>query len=142
MDNISLVSLIIGLAVGVIAASGILLPVLKKKGIDAGMVLEQASNTVGVINNTFDSLKTLLPDNPAINIIDKILDWASIGVEQAEQLYLIGKIEGEERKGAAIDFIHESLTLAGIEITPSIDKIIDGAVEASVLALGHTNQIE
>lgn len=137
MSNISLVSLIIGLAVGVIAASGILLPALKKKGVDAGAILEQASSTIGVINNTFDSLKAILPDNPAVNMIDKILDWASIGVDQAEQLYLVGKIKGDERKAAAIDFIHESLSLAGIEITPSIEKIIDGAVEASVLALGH-----
>lgn len=139
MNNISLISLIIGLAiglaVGVIVASGIFLPALKKKG--AGSVLEQASNTIGVINKTFDSLKTIMPDNPAVNMIDKILDWAYIGVEQAEQLYLIGRIKGDERKAAAIDFIRESLNLAGIEITPSIEKIIDGAVEASVLALGH-----
>ncbi len=137
MNNISLISLIIGLAVGVIVASGIFLPALKKKGIDAGSVLEQASNTIGVINKTFDSLKTIMPDNPAVNMIDKILDWAYIGVEQAEQLYLIGRIKGDERKAAAIDFIRESLNLTGIEITPSIEKIIDGAVEASVLALGH-----
>lgn len=139
MSNISLVSIIIGLAVGVIATSGILLPALKKKGVNTGTILDQTSNAISVLTGTFEALKTLLPNTPAVALVDKILKWATVGVNQAEQLYIIGKISGDERKAAAIDYIHESLKLAGVEITPSIDKIIDGAIEAAVLALGHGN---
>ena len=53
MSNISLVSIIIGLAVGVIATSGILLPALKKKGVNTGTILDQTSNAISVLTGTF-----------------------------------------------------------------------------------------
>lgn len=37
----------------------------------------------------------------------------------------------------ATAFVYDALAVAGIERSAAIDKIIDGAIEAAVLALGH-----
>ena len=54
----------------------------------------------------------------------------------AEQLYKIHQIQKDARKEEATRFVYEALELAGVEITPAIQKIVDGSIEAAVNAMG------
>ena len=74
---------------------------------------------------------------PLVIVVDKVIDYAEIGVAEAEQLYRVNDITKDERKQAAIEFVYQSLRLAGYELTPELEKITAGAIEAAVLGLGH-----
>ena len=78
-----------------------------------------------------------LPDGKYTTVLDQIMNYAGIGVAQAEQLYKISKIEGSARKNAARQFVHESLSLAGIKCTPEVESVVDSCIEAAVQRLGH-----
>lgn len=136
-NTIAVLALVIGTVIGVVGTIAVLIPLAKNKGLRMGQYLSVASDTITKANSVFDTIKPFLPAAPAVNTIDKILDWAAVGVSKAEQLYHIGEIQGDQRKKEAEDYIYNILKMAGIEITPEIQKVVDGAIEASVLALGH-----
>ena len=69
--------------------------------------------------------------------MDKVLTAANVGVGQAEQLYNIGQLEPGERKDAARQYVTQAVALMGVEVTPEVTKLIDGAIEAEVLNLRH-----
>lgn len=78
-----------------------------------------------------------LPESKYASVFEQIMNYASIGVAQAEQLYKIRKIEGTARKNTACQFVHESLSLAGVKCTPEVESVIDSCIEAAVQRLGH-----
>ena len=121
--------------VGIILA--VVLPLLKKRGIDMGAVLDRAKDSLDTVNKTLDMLKPFMEDSPVVDAFDKILNAATVGVGQAEQLHLIGQLEPEERKDAARRYVIDAVKLMGVEVTPEVSKLIDGAIEAQVLELGH-----
>jgi len=86
-----------------------------------------------------DTVTPFLPDTPQVDKLKTIADAAEIGVGQAQQLYRIGQLDPEERKGEAQRFIREAVQLAGIEVTPEVNRVIDGAIEAKVLLLPKSN---
>ena len=49
----------------------------------------------------------------------------------------LGELKPDERKDAARAFVVDALKLTKTEITPEIERLIDGAIEAEVLTLGH-----
>lgn len=141
MENINTIVLIYAVAATVVAACALLFPWLKKKGVNVPTALEVGEIAVTGADQITDILKALFPGNAAVNIADKIIDYAVVGVKKAEQLYHINSITGDERNAEAKKFVYEALELAGIERTTAIDKIVDGAVEAAVLALGHAEDV-
>ena len=82
-------------------------------------------------------LKWLLPENPVVNTADRIISYAKIGVGNAEQLYMVNQITGPERKEEASEFVYSALNAAKIRRNAEIDEMVNGAIEAAVLALGH-----
>ncbi|ORX22466.1 hypothetical protein BVF91_11540 [Thermoanaerobacterium sp. PSU-2] len=139
-NTLAVLTLVIGLVIGVVATVGVVIPLLKKKGIDIEKYLNEANDTVVKVDQVFDTIKPFLPQVPALGIIDKVLEYTKLGVDKAEQLYHIGQIQADQRKAEAKSFILDALKLAKIDVTPELDKVIDGAIEASVMALGHTQQ--
>lgn len=139
-NTLAVLTLVVGLVIGVAATIGIVIPLLKKKGIDIEKYLSEANDTVVKVDEVFDTIKPFLPQVPAIGIIDKVLEYTKLGVDKAEQLYHIGQIQANQRKQEAKNFILDALKLAKIDVTPELDKVIDGAIEASVMALGHTKE--
>lgn len=114
-----------------------LMPMLAKKGIKVnevldktGMVVEGVGTAVGVANKLF-------PNNSTIDIVAKIQNYARLGVHEAEQLYIASYLDKNERKVKAKDTIYAALKLLNIERNAEIDTIIEGAIEAECLALGH-----
>ncbi len=141
-NTLAVLTLIIGLVIGVVATIGVVIPLLKKKGIDIEKYLNEANDIVVKVDQVFDTIKPFLPNVPAIGIVDKVLEYTKLGVDKAEQLYHIGQIQADQRKVEAKSFILDALKLAKIEVTPELDKVIDGAIEASVMALGHTKPVQ
>ena len=140
-NTLAVLALVVGIAIGVVAMLSIELPYVKKKGIDIEKYLNKVNDTVVKIDQVFNTIKPFLPNVPAIGIVDKVLEYAKLGVNKAEQLYHIGQIQANQRKEEAKSFIFDALKLAKIDITPELEKVIDGAIEASVMALGHKTQI-
>lgn len=103
--------------------------------------IEKLFNTSDKIIDGADSIikivDTIIPNNPVLNVIKVIEKYAKVGVHEAEQLYINSKLESNERKNKAKETVYSILKELKINVTPNISKIIDGAIEAEVLALGH-----
>ena len=131
------VLLVVTIAAVMVAAVALVFPALKKKGVNTGHVLKVASTGLSGADQITDVLKEIFPANGIVNIVDKIVDYAKVGVQKAEQLYKINQIDKDARKEEATRFVNEALELAGVEITPAIQKIVDGSIEAAVNAMSH-----
>lgn len=140
-ENITTILLVYGAVITVVAVCAFLVPWLKKKGVNVPSALQVAEIGVTGADQITDILKSLFPGNAAISIADKIIDYAKVGVQKAQQLYHINEISKDERKAEAVKFVYDALDLAGIERTTAIEKIVDGAVEAAVLGLGHVESV-
>lgn len=113
------------------------LPLFIKKGIDAGEYIKNTNSIVDKAEMLIDAADMIFPGNPAINILKLIEDWVKKGVHGAEQLYIASQLSSDERKEKAKETIYAVFKLVNIKITPELEKIIDGSIEAEVLALGH-----
>jgi hypothetical protein len=69
--------------------------------------------------------------------MDKIVEWAQIAVNFADQIYKNGQIKKEQRKDEAMCFLNMAILSSGMEITPEIRKLMDGSIEACVCSNKH-----
>ena len=122
-------------AVFVCVAVMFLLPRLVKRGIDVSGLLDKASMTVSAMDTVTDTIKTLFPATPGLNLIDKILEYANRAVASAEQMYKASQITEEKRKDEATALVYAFLEAAGVTVTEDLKPIIDGSIEAAVFAL-------
>lgn len=130
---------IILFAVFVCVAVMFLLPRLVKRGIDVSGLLDKASMTVSAMDTVTDTLKTLFPATPGLDLIDKILEYANRAVASAEQMYKTSQIPEEKRKDEATALVYAFLEAAGVTVTEDLKPIIDGSIEAAVFALPKTH---
>ncbi len=126
-------------AVFVCVAVMFLLPRLVKRGIDVSGLLDKASMTVSAMDTVTDTIKTLFPATPGLNLIDKILEYANRAVASAEQMYKASQITEEKRKDEATALVYAFLEAAGVTVTEELKPIIDGSIEAAVFALPKTH---
>jgi hypothetical protein len=112
---------------------------LAKHGINVQGGLQTADAGLTIANTVTDTLKAAMPNNKAISVIDKVVDYAHTGVQAAEQMAKSGQITAAQRKEQANQYITTALNYAGIEVTPEIQTAIDGAVECAVAALPKSN---
>jgi len=116
---------------------GLIFPMLKRKGVDVDELLDKTNAALEVASKAFDTVKPFLPDGAGIDAFDRILEAAQVGVGNAEQLYKVGKLRGDERKQAAKNYVYDTLKLMEVEVTPEVERLVDGAIENNVLDLGH-----
>ena len=135
MNNYIILALCIGLAVGVVLTSAILVPYLKKKGVKPEQVLNDAEIAVNTTEKVVQTVSEVAPI-PYMDIVKEVLKYAEIAVQKSEQLYKISQLSKEDRKQASIQYVYDILKLSDIKITPQLASVVDGAVEASVFALG------
>lgn len=126
-------------AVFVCVAVMFLLPRLVKRGIDVSGLLDKASMTVSAMDTVTDTIKTLFPATPGLDLIDKILEYANRAVASAEQMYKTSQIPEEKRKDEATALVYAFLEAAGVTVTEELKPIIDGSIEAAVFALPKTH---
>lgn len=115
---------------------------LSKHGVNVQKGLETTDNGLTIANTIVDALKTAMPENKMVSVIDKITGYAQTGVQAAEQLAKSGQITADQRKEEAQKYITTALNMAGIEITPEIQTAIDGAVECAVVTLPKSNIVK
>ena len=59
------------------------------------------------------------------------------GAEIAEKAWKMGNLDKDERNAYAKKLVKETLAKAGIEITPQVELIISGVIEAVCIILPH-----
>jgi hypothetical protein len=141
MNNLMILAIIVSLSVGAVIALLILLPLLKKQGVKTAEVLQTVASGIDGVNRMTDALQTMFPQSMAVNMVDKIIEYAKIAVERAEQLCHIDKIEAADRKEEAVKFVIQSLELAGFKVTSQLKEVVEGSIEAAVMGLGHFKEI-
>jgi hypothetical protein len=143
MEGITILLIVIVTIVFTIVMLCFVLPALKKNGVNVEAALGGAKDALAAVDKTLDIIRPFLPTKaaPGLALFDKILDAAAIGVGNAEQLYHVGQLEGDKRKQEAEAYILSVLKLAGIEATPEVMRLVDGAIEAKVLDLGHKDDL-
>lgn len=139
MNNTEILLLIVGIVGGMVLTSAVLIPLLKRKGINTDQVLSSADTALKAAGTIADGVQAVLPGTPGIGLVDKIIQWSDKGVQGMEQLAKSSQKPAEQRKPEAIQFVKDCLTAANIEITPDVEKIIAGTVEAAVFALPKSN---
>lgn len=137
MNTTQVLLIVLGIIIGVAVVLCLALPYLKRKGIDLSGIIAKSKEAVESVNAAMTTIRPFLNQSPGLAIFDKILGIAKIAVGNAEQLYHIGQLEADQRKAEATDYIYQALALAGVEVTPEVTAVVEGAIEANVLELGH-----
>ena len=135
MTNLQALFIVIAIIIGTVAIITAVLPFLKRQGVDVGAILDRTKDALVTVNKTLDTVRPFIAESVDVNAFDKILEAARVGVGNAEQLYNIGQLDPSQRKAAAREYIVGAVNLAGVKVTPEVEKLIDGAIEAEVLDL-------
>lgn len=141
-NTLVVLGIILGIALGVTLIVYIVLPALIKKEVPVQEYVEITDKVLTKTDAFMGIVKEILPNNATVNIVQKIINICEIGVKNAEQLCKIQEITKDQRKDAANQYIQTVLKESGIEITPAREKIIEGAIEAAVYAIGHKETTE
>ncbi|MBQ7845475.1 MAG: hypothetical protein IJ392_04915 [Clostridia bacterium] len=75
--------------------------------------------------------------NDALRIVHTVLKAGAESAETAEKAWLMGDLEKEKRNEYAKTLAKETLEKANIEVTPQIEMIIGGIIEAVCILLPH-----
>jgi len=137
MTNTQTLIIVLAIVVGFGVITAIVLPFLKKKGIDTGKYLDKANDALSTMNSTLAILRPFIAQGDNMAAVDKLLSHVDKAVGNAEQLYKLDKLPAEEREAAARKYIADTAQVFGVEMTPEVNALIDGAIQASVNALGH-----
>lgn len=135
--NLLMVIATIGATFGIVGTVIGAIPYLTKKGVNVQGTIQNVEKGLTAADGVLTVASELLPGNPIVNALKIVDKYAHVGVNQAEQLYLTSQLPADQRNDKAKETIYAALTAANITVTPEIEKIIDGAIEAEVLALGH-----
>lgn len=127
-----------GTTIGVIGAMIGAFPFLKKKGVDTDNMLNTTDKALTAVGPVLDTLEELLPNNPAINLVDFIDNKAVKAVKVAEQLNNSGQLSADDRYKTAQDSVYAALKEMNIAPTENQQKIINDAIQAAVYDLPHT----
>lgn len=109
---------------------------------DVQKSMERANTITDTAGKMTDVLVKALPGNQFVLLIDKIIAYAKIGVQAAEQMAKSGQISADARRETARNYLLSVLKTAGITVTPEIETAINGAVECAVASLPKSNLLE
>lgn len=139
MSTMQVALIIIAVCAAAIIGAGYGIFYATKKGVNIGAGISAADSLTDAVGQAFEKLKPLLPQHPAIGIIETIIDLADVGVNAAEKLYKTATIEKDQRKSEAKEFVLGALRAAGVEITSEIEEVVDGAITGAVAVLPKTH---
>jgi len=101
----------------------------------------EAKGITAALNNVAELVAPLLGKSKASDVAAKIISYATVGTNMAEQLYKIGELPKDERNEAAINYVTDALQIAGVEITPEVERLTEGAIEAAVHTMNSASGI-
>lgn len=135
MENLKELGIVVLVIAAVISVVFILLPALKKRGVDVSKTMGAIGSGIAAIDKTVDTISIIAPDLPFLRTLNSIIALCQEGYKYAEDLYKNGEIgKGAEKKAAATENVYTALRALGIDITPEVEKIVDGALEITVSA--------
>jgi len=135
MNNLNTLAIVFAVLAVVGVAVSIILPYIKKQGIDLSAGINTIWEKMNAISGAMELIRPFIQNSSGVDAFDKILGAAHVAVGNAEQLYNIGQLEPDKRKAAARSYVIDALGLLNVDITPEVEKLIDGAIEAEVLGL-------
>lgn len=141
-NNLLIVIATIGTTFGIVGTVVGAIPCLTRNGVNVQGTLKNMDKGITVADEVLTVANEILPNNSIINGLKIVDKYAHIGVNEAEQLYLTSQLRADQRLAKAKETIQAALNAGNITITPQIEKIINGAIEAEVLALGHKTHTE
>ena len=140
MDPIYVILIVVGIVAVVFLGIYVLIPIAMKKGLNITKTLETTDTVLTTVGAAIDGVQVLIPDSKALDVVEKIIEYAKRAAEAAEQMYKAAQIKSEERNPTAINLVYDCLSIAGIEPTDEIKKVVVGMIEAGVYVLPKTNK--
>ena len=113
------------------------LPYLKKRDIDLDKILAKTNSAIANADKVLELVRPFMADSPAIAAADYVRSIVREGVLNAEQLNHIGKLPDGERETEARKYIANALGYVNIAVTPELQAVIDGSLQANVFGIGH-----
>lgn len=89
-----------------------------------------------------EAVYRIWPDKKAMRIVYVTMKAAIEGAEIAEKAWQMGNLDKEDRNAFAKGLVRDTLTKAGISITPQVEAIIAGVIEAVCIVLPHGQHTE
>ena len=86
---------------------------------------------------TAEAVYNIWPDKKELKVVHTIMKAAIEGAEIAEKAWKMGNLDKDERNAYAKKLVKETLSKAGIEITPQVEMIVSGIIEAVCIVLPH-----
>lgn len=138
MTNTQILFIVLAVAAS-IATFGAVTAWLSRRDTDVNKILETAQSAIAYSDKIVAAIQPFISSDKAA-VVDRIVSAADIAVGAAEQLYDTSQLSKDERKPAAMQYVRDTLALAGVEWTDDVARLADGAIEASVWALGRVEQ--
>ena len=92
---------------------------------------------ISALGATVEALYERWPDKQELKTVHIIMNAAIEGAEIAEKAWKMGNLDKDERNAYAKKLVKETLVKAGIEVTPQIEMIVSGIIEAVCIVLPH-----
>lgn len=86
---------------------------------------------------TVEAIYKIWPGSAELKTVHTVMTAAIEAAEIAEKAWKMGNLEKDERNAYAKKLVKETLVKAGIEITPQIEMIVSGVIEAVCIVLPH-----
>ena len=87
-----------------------------------------------------EAVYKMWPEKAVLKTVYIIMNAAIEGAEIAEKAWQMGNLEDDERNAYAKKLVKETLGKADIIVTPQIDMIVNGIIEAVCMILPHQNK--
>lgn len=108
------------------------------KDILRGIMLSRP--VIAGIGAAVEAVYKLWPDKAELKVVHTIMIAAIDATEVAEKAWKMGNLEKSERNAFAKMLVKDTLSKAGIEVTPQVEMIISGVIEAVCIVLPHENK--
>lgn len=92
---------------------------------------------ISALNNVLTAVGNIFPGNKAIKTIAAVISASIEAAGYAETLWLQGEIDKTMRPQYAAQYINILMERAGIEVTDSINVIIDGVIAVTCYLMPH-----
>jgi len=89
-----------------------------------------------------EAVYKIWPEKKELQTVYTVMTAAIDATEVAEKAWQMGNLERDERNAFAKSLVKDTLTKAGITITPQIEMIIAGVIEAVCIVLPHGMNVD
>ena len=138
MDQTLVLAITLAIVLGIVCIIQLVLPRLKDKGVDIPAMIDLVAKNAAAVEQTLATVRPFIEDKADLSIVDKAIEFTGVGVHASQQLHKIGQLESDEdRRTAAREFAINALKVAKIDVTPELERVIDGTLQSDVWKLGH-----